>query len=297
MTIDLNSILEEYPFTPKRLKVSGGNLSYLDEGSQDKKAVVMLHGNPTWSFYYRKLVLALRSRFRVIVPDHIGCGLSDKPQSYDYHLGSHIENLRTLLDHLDLDDITLVVHDWGGAIGMGYAVDYPQKIKSLVLFNTAAFTFHRIPFSINICRTPLLGPILVRGLNAFAGPAINLKMATNKPERFTDEVKRGYLDPYDSWANRIAILRFVQDIPMASSHRSYELLRSIESKLENFKETPSLIMWGMRDFCFNVQFLDEWRKRLCKADVHMFEDAGHYIVEDAHEQIEPLFSSFIERTL
>ena len=132
----------------------------------------MLHGNPSWSYYYRNLANLLKSSYRVIVPDHIGCGLSDKPQDYPYRLKNHIDNIESLVTHLNVEKCSLVVHDWGGAIGMGYAVRHPDAIDSLIILNTAAFRSQKIPWRIKICRTPLLGPLLIRGFNAFAGAAV-----------------------------------------------------------------------------------------------------------------------------
>ncbi|MBI5814818.1 MAG: alpha/beta fold hydrolase [Nitrospinae bacterium] len=295
MALNLNDISNEYPFTPKRFDLGGVSMSYLDEGPPQAHTVVMLHGNPTWSFYYRKLVSALSGGYRVIVPDHIGCGLSDKPQDYDYTLKSRVEALTKLLEGLGIGRMSMAVHDWGGAIGMGYAVEHADKIASFVIFNTAAFVSQKIPGRIDLLRLPFIGEAAIRGLNVFALSAIKLRMATLKPERFTSEVTRGYLGPYDSWANRIAIARFVADIPMDHSHPSYRLLKSIGDRLHLFENTPSLLVWGKGDFCFDESFLAEWLKRLKNVEAHMFEDAGHYVVEDAHERIIPLMESFLER--
>ncbi len=169
MAIDIKKY---YPFTSHNLDLDGLAYHYLDEGSGDP--VVMVHGNPSWSFYYRNLVLALRDRYRCIVPDHMGCGYSDKPSDdrYDYTLSRRIDDLERLLEQLGINDnITLVVHDWGGMIGMGYAVRHPQSIKRIVILNTAAFhlpTEKPFPLALKICRDTLLGTLLVRGFNAFS---------------------------------------------------------------------------------------------------------------------------------
>lgn len=250
----------------------------------------MLHGNPTWSFYYRDLILGLRDRYRVIAPDHMGCGLSDKPQDYPYTLATHIDNVERLIDHLGLADFTLVVHDWGGAIGFGYAMRHAERVRRFVVFNTAAF-LGRVPLRILACRTPLLGALAVRGLNAFAGAAV--VMACKNRARMTPDVKRGYLLPYDSWANRVAVHRFVQDIPTRPSHPTFPLLREIETALPQFRDRPTLICWGMRDFCFNEAFLDGWIARFPDAEVHRFAEAGHYVVEDAGEAIVRWMKDFL----
>jgi haloalkane dehalogenase len=253
----------------------------------------MLHGNPTWSFYYRALIAGLRTTHRVIAPDHMGCGLSDKPQDYPYRLEQPIANLETLLDSLNLERLTLLLHDWGGAIGMGYALRHPERVKRFVIFNTAAFPFSQIPFRIALCKLPIVGALAVRGLNAFAGLAPS--MACAKPERMTPAVKAGYLAPYDSYAHRVAILRFVQDIPMSPAHPTYRLVEQIGRGLAAFKDHPMLIIWGERDWCFTTAFLAEWQRRFPQAGVHRIPDAGHYVVEDAHEHIIPWVREFFAR--
>ncbi len=161
---DVNTLKELYPFQSNFIELDGLKYHYLDEGKGEP--VVMLHGNPTWSFYYRRLVSGLREQYRVIVPDHMGCGLSDKPQKYNYRLKQHIDNLDIFLEKLELKNITFALHDWGGAIGMGWAVRNPKRVKRFVVFNTAAFLLPCIPFRISICRIPVFGDIAVRCFNA-----------------------------------------------------------------------------------------------------------------------------------
>ncbi len=279
----------DYPFDSHYLSTPAGRLHYLDEGQGP--VVVMLHGNPTWSFYYRHLVQALSDRFRVIVPDHLGCGLSDKPQSFDYSLEQHVKNLELLLDHLQVTRLSLVLHDWGGAIGMGYATRHSKRVHQLVILNTAAFRSTRIPLRIRICRWPLLGPLLVRGCNGFARAAVFMAVA----QPMAKPVAAAYLAPYNSWHNRVAIHRFVQDIPLSSSHPSYAFLAAIEAGLAQFREqrTPMLIIWGGKDFCFNDSFYNEWQRRFPAADCHYLHDVGHYVLEDGHGTVEPLIAAFL----
>ncbi len=289
MKSTVEALKKGYPFKTPYIDLKGLKYHYLDEGQGNP--LVMLHGNPTWSFYYRRLVLALKDQYRIIVPDHIGCGMSDKPQKYNYRLSQHIDNLDILLNKLNLKDITLVLHDWGGAIGMGWATKHPDRVKGIVLFNTAAFLLPFIPFRIRICRIPILGDIAVRGLNAFAVCATF--MACKKKERMTRDVKTGYLAPYSSYANRVAILRFVQDIPLTPADHSYSLMQAIERGLSNFKNHPVLIIWGEKDFCFNNRFLERWKYFFPKAIVKKVSDAGHYVVEDAWEEIIPWMKDFL----
>ena len=279
------------PFSTQQLR-----LHYLDEGRGEP--VVMLHGNPTWSFYFRNLVLALQDSYRCIVPDHIGCGRSDKPDDsrYDYTLKSRADDLEALLDHLRVrENVTLVLHDWGGMIGMAYATRHPERIKRLVLFNTAAFPLpasKRFPPALTLCRVPLLGAVLVRGLNAFCRAAAYVGC---KRRPMPPDVRAGYLAPYDSWANRIAVHRFVQDIPLRPGDRAYDLLREVEAGLNRFQNVPTLICWGGQDFVFDRHFLAEWERRLPRAEVRRFADAGHYVLEDCRDEIVPLVRDFLRR--
>jgi haloalkane dehalogenase len=268
-------------------------MHYLDEGPRDGIPVVMCHGNPTWSFYYRTLIPELSQTYRVIVPDHIGCGLSDKPEHYPYTLERHIGNLASLILHLGLEHIVMVLHDWGGAIGMGYATRHPENVERFVVFNTSAFYLPAVPVVLRLARSPLLGALMVRGLNAFAGLAVWLGVVHHK--RMTPDVRAGYLMPYDSWRNRVAIYRFVQDIPVSAQHPTRSTVDGIDRALSQFRDTPMLILWGGRDFVFTVDdFLAGWRSRFPEAEVRIFEDAGHYVVEDAHERILPLMQAFLQ---
>jgi haloalkane dehalogenase len=280
-----------YPFASRELRLDGWRYHYLDEGQGEP--VLLVHGNPTWSFYWRELIKALRPRYRMLAPDHIGCGLSDKPQDYPYRLAQHISNLRKLIEELDLRGITLVAHDWGGAIGLGAAVQMPERFARFVLLNTAAFRSDRCPWRIRLCRTPLVGRLAVQGLNAFARAAIS--MAVERRERMTPAVRAGLLAPYDRWANRIATHRFVLDIPLRPDHPSYQTLTEVEAGLAQFRQHPAMLIWGMRDWCFTPYFLDRFRNEFFPyAVVHEVADAGHYVVEDAHERIVPWLDQFIK---
>jgi len=293
VSFDPRSLGDLYPFAPRRLHLPGGaGLSYVDEGAPEAPPLLCLHGNPTWSFYFRGVIRAFAGDHRCVAPDHIGAGLSDKPQDYDYTLRTHVDNVEALVDHLGLDDVTLVLHDWGGAIGMGWAARHPERVRRLVILNTSAFRSERIPFSIDVCRLPAFGPLAIRGLNAFARAA--LVRAARR--RLPGPVKRGYLAPYRSWADRIGHLRFVQDIPMHPGVPSWAVMEEVEAALPAFRDRPALICWGGADFCFDDSFLAGWRERLPEAEVHRFADAGHYVLEDAGERVVARMRAFLDRT-
>ena len=291
--VEQSGQLKQYPFKSHFIDLDGHRLHYLDEGtdSDGKPTLLMVHGNPTWSYYWRKLILEFRKDYRVICLDHIGCGFSDKPRDYPYTLEKHIDNLERLVEELKLKDISLFVHDWGGAIGTGFAGRNSEKIRSLVIFNTAAFPSKRIPLRIAVCRIPIFGKFVIQGLNGFARAATF--MATAKG--MSSETKEGYLAPYQTFSDRIAHLRFVEDIPLKPSHPSWETLKSVEAGLENLKDHPAILLWGAKDWCFDDSFLQQWRKKLPQAGVTVFDDAGHYVVEDACSEIIPLVTQFLAK--
>lgn len=272
----------EYPFESRFFSLGNLKYHYVDEG-QGSEVVLCVHGNPTWSFAFRNVIKSLSGQRRVIAIDHIGCGFSDKPQEYEYTLRQHIENLSQFITGLDLKRITLLAHDWGGAIGMGTAVRMPDRFERLVLCNTAAFRSKRIPFRIAVCRWPLFGAIGVRGFNLFARAA--LSMAVSKRDSLPPAVRKGLIAPYGNWHDRVAIHRFVQDIPMSPSHPSYAELVALEDALPSLKGKPMLLLWGERDWCFTTHFRDEFLRRFPDAQSLSFPDAGHYVIEDARERL------------
>jgi len=292
-----DSLKRHYPFTGNFLDLDGLRYHYLDEGSGP--TVVMLHGNPSWSFYYRNLVKSLSGGYRCIVPDHIGCGFSDKPgdDRYDYTLSRRVDDLERLLKYLNINgNITLVVHDWGGMIGMAYAHRHPSAISRLVIMNTAAFhlpSSKPFPPALRICRDTALGSFLVRGFNAFSLAASFVGCKRNP---MGAELRGLYRLPYDSWRNRIATLRFVQDIPLKPGDRNYDLVTAVAAGLDRFRDLPMLVVWGERDFVFDRHFLAEWRRRFPQAEYHSFHDAGHYILEDMQHITVPLIADFLKRT-
>ena len=285
----------EYPFTGRFLELPGGlRYHYLDEGAGEP--LIMLHGNPTWSFYYRHLVRELRNVYRVIVPDHIGCGLSDKPPDslYRYTLEQRVADLERLLEHLGLQhNLTLIMHDWGGMIGMAYAVRHRSAIARLVAMNTAAFHLpagKRLPLTLKICRDTQLGAFLIQGLNAFArGAALIGCRRTIMPKA----LRRAYCAPYDNWQHRVATLRFVQDIPLRQGDPAYALVSEVQNALPELSDVPLCVCWGLRDFVFDGAFLARWETLFPEAHFHRFADAGHYLLEDARDEIIPLIRTFL----
>lgn len=300
MTIRLP--LPDYPFTPRRFDVRPGiAMSFLDEGPRDGEVVVMLHGNPSWSYYWRKLVLGLSDRYRCIVPDHVGMGLSDKPDDapaskpgYRYTLQSRVDDVDALIDHLGITgDVTLAVHDWGGGIGFGWGVKYSARIRRLVVLNTGAFPLPAskpLPKSLKLGRDLALGTLLIRGFNAFSSIASFVGVEKKMPA----DVRRAYVAPYDTWANRIATSRFVQDIPLDEGDAAWPLVQAMGRKLPDYADRPAFIGWGLRDFVFDKHFLKGFTDALPRAQVRAFEDAGHYVLEDKAEVLVPEIRAFLD---
>ena len=282
-----------YPFEGRRFDRGGGiRMHFHDEGQGPP--VVLLHGNPSWSFLWRDLVKDLRRDHRCVAPDHVGCGLSDAPGAgdYGYALGDRIADVDALLRHLGIGGrVTLVLHDWGGMIGMAWAARNPDRVARLVLMNTAAFRSPApVPRELFMAMKPILGPFLVRDLNLFVRGAI--RRCTVKP--LPQEVADAYRAPHASRARRLSVLRFVRDIPLFPKHPSWPILEETERALPRFAGTPMLLCWGMQDFVFERPFLEEWTRRFPGAEVHRFEDAGHWLLEDAGDRIVPLVRRFLE---
>ena len=287
---DIDAWRRLYPFDSHFIELSGQvRLHYVDEG--DGRPVLMVHGNPTWSFYYRRLIQALSPSHRTIAVDHIGCGLSDKPQDYRYQLSQHISNLVELIESLDLRQTTLIAHDWGGAIGIGAVQQCSDRFDRIVLLNTGAFPPPFIPFRIRVCRWPIFGRLALLGFNAFARAAV--KMATEQTGGLQSEVAAGMLAPYDSWNNRIAIYQFVKDIPLSRSHPTWAVLETIERQLADLSDKEIHLCWGMKDWCFRPECLERFIKHWPAADVRRFQEAGHYVLEDAYEGIERLLKEWL----
>lgn len=285
---DRSGFAEEYPFRSHWAELNGRIVHYIDEGTGP--VLLMSHGNPTWSFIWRRFVREFARDYRIVAVDHLGCGFSEKPQSGDeYTLAGHINRLQQLVELLGLRDITLFGHDWGGAIGMGCAVRNPERFRRFVLMNTAAFRSQKIPFRIAVCRIPLLGRMGVQGLNLFARAA--LRMAVERP--LEPAAKAGLMAPWDSWQHRIAVQEFVRDIPLHPGHRSYATLQGVEEGLTQFREHRMLLVWGMKDWCFTPEFFDEFCHRFPGAERLPLADAGHYVFEDAHERILPRVRQFL----
>jgi len=287
--------LAGWPYAQRTTQIEGHTMAYIDEGTG--APVLLVHGNPTWSFYYRSLLAALPPLgLRAIAPDHIGMGRSDKPAAGDYPhtLSRRVSDLGAFIDGLGLTEpLSLVVHDWGGAIALAWAVDNLDRVDKLVVLNTGAFPLppdKTLPWTLRAARLPVLGDWAVTRLNAFSLGAL----ALGSGRRWLPaQARAGLLAPYDCPQHRVAVSRFVQDIPLRPSDAAYPVLARVEQRLHLLRNTPTLVCWGMRDPVFDEVVLDHLLSFLPQADVHRFADAGHYVLEDAADRIVPLAARFL----
>ncbi len=290
-----NAWRAEYPFESHFLEMQNGiRMHYVDEqpaNSPAQNTILCVHGNPTWSFYYRSIVSEFREQCRVVAVDHVGCGLSDKPQQYDYCLAQHTKNLVQLIETLDLRNITLVVHDWGGAIGLGAAVRCLDRFRNIVILNTAAFPPPYIPKRIAACRIPLIGSWMIRYGNAFARAAIS--MSIDRLPRLSPAAREGLLAPYDTPKHRIAIDRFVQDIPLSPNHPTWSVLEKLEQDLANLRQLPIQFIWGMRDWCFRPECMERLQVAFPDATRLELHDVGHYVMEEASPEVVTELKRFV----
>ncbi|MDE2490356.1 MAG: alpha/beta fold hydrolase [Elusimicrobia bacterium] len=267
-------------------------MHYLDEGQGE--TVLMVHGNPTWSFYFRELVRALRGTHRCLVPDHVGMGLSDRPDDahYRYTLKRRIDDLDALMGAAAPEGpVTLIVHDWGGMIGMGWAVRHPSRVKAIVAFNTACFRLpaeKKLPPMLGLLRGPL-GTAL--RMSRFARTKV-LETCTAR-KRLAPDVAEGYLSVCDDSLSSRAVQRFVQDIPLKPGDPAWATVVEIESRLHLLRGVPLLLPWGLKDWVFDAAFLKGWGERFPKARVRRFEDCGHFLLEDAPEELVALIADFV----
>ena len=292
---------ELYPFPSEyyELNGSGHRLHYIDQRpaaaehgeSAAADCLLMVHGNPTWSFYWRQVVTRFAPRIRCIAPDHLGMGLSDKPADFEYGLQRHIDHLCEWVEHLDLQRIALLVHDWGGAIGLGMATAMPDRISRLLITNTAAFPPPYIPWRIRVCRWPVIGPWLMNSLNVF--PRMAVRMATTQPGGLKRNVAQGLMAPYADPAHRVGVFHFVNDIPAGPGHPTWKVLEGLESNLARLRSKPVDIIWGERDWCFRPALIERLASHFDSVQVTSIASAGHYLAEDAPQQL----GDVIERAL
>jgi haloalkane dehalogenase len=288
-TIHRLDIASDFPFTPNFFDSPMGAMHFVDEGRGDP--VLMLHGNPTWSFIYRKFIPEIAKTHRVVAPDHIGFGLSDKPEDEAaYSLKAHIENLEALVLKLDLKDITLVMQDWGGPIGLGMAARHPERIKALVILNT--FGFYppmdgvdperlRLPPPLLLMRARGIGDFIVRRMGFFERQVMTIATASKRDAK----TRRAYTGIFTSFAARAGVMAFPRMIPTNPLHPSAKVLLEETGPFIAAFNGPARIFWGVKDPLIPIGALAAWEKRLPQAEVTQFATARHYLQDDDPEAV------------
>ena len=277
----------EYPFQSKYFDLPMGRMHYVDEG-ESAHAIVMVHGNPAWSYTYRKLVKCLSNKYRCIAPDHIGFGLSDKPIDWDYLPENHAANFEKLLNHLDMQSITLIVGDWGGPIGLSYAVNHPDKIKSIVITNTWMWSvkgiFHYEMFS------GLMGGILGRTLIKRYNFFVKVLMKKMFRAEISAPVHQHYIEPLKEPMDRKGCWIFPKQIIGSSSW-----LANLWSKRGAIVNKPSIIIWGKKDIAFRDIELKKWKSFFTDVEVHEYDEVGHFVQEELGVELCPLVERHLEK--
>jgi haloalkane dehalogenase len=276
----------EYPFASHHFQTLAGKLHYVDEGQGE--VVVMLHGNPTWSFLYRKLIKRLSPHYRCIAPDHTGFGLSDKPVDWNYLPEEHAKNLEALIEHLGLKNITLVVGDWGGPIGMQYAVKHPENVARFIVMNTWAWPvnndFHYVSFSA-LMGGPI-GRLLIKRFNFFVTSF--MRVAFGDKSKLGDHAHQHYKDALPTAASRKGCYVFPKQI-IAST----PWLEQLWDKIGVLKDKPTLFVWGMKDVAFREKELKRWQQVLPNSLTLRLNTVGHFVPEEAPEELGEAVLAFL----
>ncbi len=275
-----------YPFESHYAEVPDGRLHYVDEGQGE--TLLMLHGTPMWSFLYRHLISGLREDYRVVVPDHLGFGLSDKPPGYSYRPEAQARNIAAFIEGLDLQDITLVVHDFGGPIGLSYALDNPARIRRLVIFNTWLWPLQADFQKVVVGR--LLGSPLGRWLFLRFNFEVNVitPAAFGDRSTFTRAIHDHYRAPLRDPIARQAVWVYARELL-----GSRDWYRGLWARRERLQGIPTLILWGMKDPVFGPGYLARWREALPEAQTVTYPTTGHYVQEEQGAALLPTITQFL----
>jgi len=267
----------EFPFAPHFFSTRVGQMHYVDEGQG--RPVVFVHGNPAWSFMFRNQIKALAGSYRCIAPDHIGFGLSEKPYDWSYLPAGHAENLEALLESLDLHDITLVLGDWGGPIGISYALRHPERIRDVMVSNSWMWSV-RSQLKFRLFSGYMGGPIgryLIRSRNSFAKSGF--RGAFGDPRRLAPEIHAQYIHPFDEPRSRKGSWVFPKQI-IASS----DWLNDLWRRRDTLRSKRFLFFWGMKDVGFGEKELQRWSRQYPEGRVVRSPDGGHFLAEELPAQ-------------
>jgi haloalkane dehalogenase len=276
-----------YPYTPRAFATPEGTMRFVDVGSGP--AVVLVHGTPTWSFLYRELIARLSRAHRVVAVDHLGFGLSDKPADAGYRPEDHARRLAALIASLQLPDVSLVVHDFGGPIGLSYALQHPERVRELVIFNSWLWPLdddRRVAQVARLAAGPL-GRVLYRRLNCSPRWLIPLMMA--RRERLAAAAHAHYVRPFPTPATREGPWALARALAGSS-----EWYAGLWARRERLQGRPTLLVWGMRDPTFGPAALTRWRSAFPDAGCVEYPDSGHFVLEEAGAAAVERVAAFLE---
>ncbi len=287
-----------WPYEPKYFETPDGRMHYIDEGPRDARPVVMVHGNPSWGYLYRNFVgPVVDAGYRVVVPDHLGMGRSDKPDRRSvYTIPKHAARFVALMDSLGLEDATVVCQDWGGPIGLSWPAKRPRNVRSLYIMNTGARPADpgtKLPKVLTRMRAPIVGELAIKGAHLFV--RFGLFKALRK-DRLTPQLKEAYLAPHPTYKSRTAVLEFPRQIPDGPDHPVSQYLREVHDGLMVFKDRPVAFAWGKHDIVFRPKYYEmKWKPDFPDAPILWLDRAGHFLQEDAPEEIVPNLIEFLKR--
>lgn len=274
---------ELYPFASHWYDLGRARMHYVDVGQGP--VLLMIHACPMWSFEFRRLISAFSTQYRVIAIDQMGFGLSDKPKKFDYRIETHIDCLERFIKHLNLKNITFILHGRGAAIGMGCAIRMAEDVRAFAIMNAMAFSDFSLPWRLQICKIPWIGPQIV----------LHSKIFFHGMENCSQAVKDGYMAPFRDKSSEYPLLRFIKDIPCAPEDDSALSMFEIESGLWILRDKPMLMIWGGRDWLYGEECMEKWFQYFPNADVFRIKSAGRYLNEDAPEEIYALLKQFLTR--
>ncbi len=276
-----------YPFQHNYLSLEAGTMHYVDEGQGP--VILFVHGTPTWSFLYRDFIKELSKNHRCIAVDHIGFGLSDKPQSFAGTPQLHAKNLSEFINKMNLKDITLVVHDFGGPIGLAAGIENHQRIKRIVLFNTWLWATKDDKGAQKIDRIlhSWLGNFLY--LNTNFSPNVLLKMAFHDKRKLSKTIHHQYKKPFPNKKSRFGLLNIGKALIGSSDWYEEQW-----NQLDKLRDKQWLILWGTEDTFISMEYLAQWKQRLPNAKVLQLH-CGHFVQEEETERAIDEIAAFMEK--
>lgn len=280
---------DAYPFDTHCVELSAGSVHYVDEGPDDPAGTLLFcHGNPSWSFLYREPIAALREEYRCVAMDYLGFGLSEHPDDFGYRPEDHAAVLTEFVDELGLEDLVLVVHDWGGPIGLSYALDHPDNVRALVVQNTVMWDAEgAFASAFSWFWGGPIGRSLCTKYDAFTRVVMPALFADRS--RFPPHVRTQYRMPHDDPESRTGTWVFPREIT-----RSQEWLASLWDRRGAIADTPALLVWGMKDRAYSRSDLRIFQALLRESETVELDDVGHYIAEEAGGRLTAAMADFLD---